>query len=731
MTSRNERRDERPETMPDLAARKAQRSAAREKFGGKGAALFELSDAGFPVPPFESAADDSDVLAEQVARLGFPLVVRSSATAEDGERASFAGQFTSFLNLHSLEEVRDAVAACHASLHSEGLRQYCSRHEIDLRSLRMRPLLQRMIQPEIAGVAFSIHPTTGADEVVIEACEGLADDLLAGRVSPMPLDHPRLATHLPNIRALARAVQRHFGSPQDIEFAIDATGLHLLQARPVTRLQFDSDIGEWTNADFRDGGVSSSVCSPLMWSLYETIWNDSLKRCLRELRMWDRDFEAGRMFFGRPYWNLGAVKQAVSRIPGFVERDFDQDLSVQPTYDGDGLCTPTNLRTILRAIPIIAALLGFFRRRQADAESLLKSFPTIESRCEQASLDRVDAFRELIERDFRHVEGTYFRTIYAVSLAKLDWQESFPDCDYAALVAALPPLRHMAPVRKLRAMQLQNEVDPAALAREFRHHSRWGIDVRHPRWDEEVEFVAEWANNYSPSETSDPRGAFEQSYLEAEARISWWRRPSWRRKLARLRHFVWLREELRDLSSRMYYWIRRHVVELGRQREVGDDIFFQTYSEVYTDQREHIVERRDIFERFRNFAAPNEIGGRFHFDSTRLPGDLHGIGAGGGRAQGVAHVAQDVNQALTSRPGSILVCPFTEPGWTPALERAAGVVTETGGQLSHAAVICREFGIPAVLGVQQATQRIRPGSSVEVDGARGEVRLLPSISPEY
>jgi len=73
--------------------------------------------------------------------------------------------------------------------------------------------------------------------------------------------------------------------------------------------------------------------------------------------------------------------------------------------------------------------------------------------------------------------------------------------------------------------------------------------------------------------------------------------------------------------------------------------------------------------------------------------------------------------------GSILVCPFTDPGWTPVLERVAAVVTETGGLLSHAAVICREYGIPAVLGLPNATTRIPEGSPVTVNGSAGTVSL--------
>ena len=697
---------------------------ARSILGGKGAVLAELRDAGFPVPPFEIAAEDDTLLNSQVSRIGLPIVVRSSATAEDGERASFAGQFASFLNLRSLEQVQQAVGECRASADGEGLRSYCRKHDIDPSTLQMRPILQRMIEPLIAGVAFTIHPTTGADEVVIEACAGLADDLLAGRQSPLAADDPRLTPHLPAIKALARRVETYFGSPQDIEFAIDQQGLHLLQARPVTSLEFSSEDGEWTNADFRDGGVSSSACSPLMWSLYETIWNDALKQCLIELRMWDGDFEAGRMFFGRPYWNLGAVKRAVAKIPGFVEREFDQDLSVQPLYEGDGQRTPVTFATLLRAVPIVMALPGFFRRRLRDAAQLLTDLPGLESRWERETAFDVNSFRQLIEIDYRRIETTYFRTIYAVSLAKLEWKESFSDCDYSALVAALPPLRHMAPMRRLREMRARQLVDPATLAREFRHHSRWGIDVRHPRWDEDLEFVATLTSTVLEPEGKDPAVHFEQAYREALSQVSWWRRVSWRRKLERLRRLVWLREELRDASSRIYYWIRRHALAIALQRDLGDGIFFQTFSEIYEDDRRSIEARREIFQRFRNFSAPNEIGRRFRHDSTMPLGDLCGIGAGSGRAEGRAHIAQNVELALNAQAGDILVCPFTEPGWTPALDRVSGVVTETGGQLSHAAVICREYGIPAVLGVPQATRRIRQGSRIEVDGTRGTVRVL-------
>ena len=93
-----------------------------------------------------------------------------------------------------------------------------------------------------------------------------------------------------------------------------------------------------------------------MWSLYDFIWEDALKGFLREIELLDGDFQAGRMFFGRPYWNLGAVKQCLMKLPGFVEREFDNDLSVHINYEGDGIRTPFTLGGVARALPTILAI---------------------------------------------------------------------------------------------------------------------------------------------------------------------------------------------------------------------------------------------------------------------------------------------------------------------------------------------------------------------------------------
>jgi phosphohistidine swiveling domain-containing protein len=701
--------------------------------GGKADTLRVLQAAGFNVPVFEMASASPAELEAAVERLGLPLAVRSSANCEDGVSTSFAGQFESYLNLQSLEAVQEAVLKCRNAVASASVLEYCGRLGIDGTKLRMHVILQAMIQPTLAGVAFGIDPATGEDRVVIEACEGIGDGLLAGRVSPLSNSHPLLVTYRQAITNLVHKVQAYLGHPQDVEFAIQDDVLYLLQSRPVTRVRFSADVGQWTNADFRDGGVSASVCSPLMASLYELVWNESLKQCLREIKLFREDFLASRSFFGRPYWNLGAVKDAVSVIPGFVEREFDDDLSVAIPYEGPGRTTPLSFRSLLRAIPTVAALPGFFRRRLREAQDLLAKFPVTESKLE-SRLENCD-WLELVTKEYLHVEATYFRTIYAVSLAKMDFQDSFPQCSYPRLAAALPEIQHMAPLRAMRRFEQPPSLhDLKELICDFRHHCRFGIDVRYPRWDEDREFVSEMLSDISDARGTDPRPAYLTYREQCRQSLAWSKRRKFDRKLDRLREFVWLREELRDVSNRMYYWIRRKALQLAARRGVGDEIFFQTFSEIATDDRQCIEEQKRIFNTYRNFAAPNEIYSEpvaTKLESDRNASDLgavqySGIAASGGVAVGVVFVARNVEEALRAEAGAILVCPYTEPGWTPVLNRVAAVVTETGGQLSHAAVICREYGIPAVLGVVSVTRNLRTGERWEVDGFRGVIRRPPN-----
>ncbi len=109
------------------------------------------------------------------------------------------------------------------------------------------------------------------------------------------------------------------------------------------------------------------------------------------------------------------------------------------------------------------------------------------------------------------------------------------------------------------------------------------------------------------------------------------------------------------------------------------------------------------------------------------PAVIHGCAGAVGEVEGVVRRLDDFDKAGELEPGEILVTHLTNIGWTPLFPRAGAVVTDLGAPLSHAAIVARELGIPAVVGCGDATARLHTGDRVVVDGARGEVRILASV----
>jgi phosphoenolpyruvate synthase/pyruvate phosphate dikinase len=121
---------------------------------------------------------------------------------------------------------------------------------------------------------------------------------------------------------------------------------------------------------------------------------------------------------------------------------------------------------------------------------------------------------------------------------------------------------------------------------------------------------------------------------------------------------------------------------------------------------------------FQNFAnVINSAGDREVF---------RGLGVSGGRAEGKVRIIHDPSQDKGLEPGEILVAKTTDPGWTPLFMVAGGLILEKGGLLSHGAIVAREFGIPAVVGVEEATRLFADEQRVAVDGTLGEVVILPN-----
>ncbi|MDP9250085.1 MAG: hypothetical protein M3O78_01790, partial [Chloroflexota bacterium] len=238
----------------------AQAGSLRE-VGGKASRLGKLMASGERVPDgfcvIGSGERAVTLAVEAYRRFGAqsPVAVRSSASAEDGSEASFAGQFETVLNVRGEQELAAALTVCWESLSTDRVEAYLKRRGLEglAPSMTMSVLVQRMVPARAAGVAFSADPLGGArDVVVVHGVRGLGDALVSGEVPPDRYrvtvgdeveaelagpEGPAVADdEARQIAAMVRRIAEAEGTPQDVEWAIDADGLWLLQARPMTAL---------------------------------------------------------------------------------------------------------------------------------------------------------------------------------------------------------------------------------------------------------------------------------------------------------------------------------------------------------------------------------------------------------------------------------------------------------------------------------------------------------------
>ena len=323
---------------------------------------------------------------------------------------------------------------------------------------------------------------------------------------------------------------------------------------------------------------------------------------------------------------------------------------------------------------------------------------------------------------------------------------------------------------------------------EYGHRAAGELEAAEPRWVERPELILDTFRDYVlHPERNNPDELLEQQQAtrrEAEREIKerLYRHPLgrlywllFRAQIRQARRLQPLREnpkftllELSLQQRRLWKELAQRWIERGLLDD-PDDIYYLLFDElaaftrrsgdpiVAARMRSRIRRRRLQFEQWKQSPAPplrdrlgNPIGSATEERITqpeqpgaepgaepevqaaapeaeaeqRLPLTLRGIAASNGEAEGRAHVAESAAAGRALTPGQILVARFTDPGWTPIFPLAAAVVTEIGGVLSHGAIVAREFGIPAVVNVQRATQQIRSGDLLRVDGSSGQVVIV-------
>ncbi|KZB84765.1 PEP/pyruvate-binding domain-containing protein [Amycolatopsis regifaucium] len=793
--------------------------------GGKAAGLGEMVKAGERVPDgfcltveVYTSRDlpEKELLAAYERLGGGRVAVRSSATAEDLPDASFAGLQDTFLDVEGAARLVDAVRRCWDSLHSERAVTY--RATVGIDDAAMAVVIQRMIDPSVAGVLFTANPITGCrTEMVVDAAPGLGTAIVEGTVIPDHYVFDQRAGTMPHqadgcldtrqleqLRDAGLRLQRHFGSPQDIEWAIDSDGvLWLLQSRPITTLfPLPPDTGE--NRLYLEFGHIQGMlrpCTPMGVSLLKTgsaMWfqangvrsdpRDPLPRLVPiggRLYFDLTDFVRSKVMRKRLPTSLQVYGP---RVQGAVERMMtDPRFAPQRGF-------PFRTSSILRATAglapgMIAGFVSSLARPDAararayraveEIRRLIVPPPDSATTAERLRWVVEDSHRAIMSRGMLGLTGPLMAGILLgvapAGLLKgiatdeeLDivlggmphnvttemdlalWSLAVNAREHSELFLRTPPgeLAEM-----YRAGRLP-DIGMAAFLEKYGMRAAAEIDVGMPRWDEDPAPLFATIANYlrvdDPEQAPDRR--FRQAARKAEVMIETLSRRARRRRPVRGRVATFLMRRSRKLTGLReigkFAWLpaiqaaRRQLLLIGDDLvsrgllECRDDIMFLTLDEAHTavhdatDHRQLVSARRADHQReLRRHTVP----GALLSDGTDVEalapaepaqdGVLVGMAGSAGQATGRARVIRDPAGAYIE-PGEILVAPTTDPGWTPLFLTTAGLVTETGSPVAHGPTVAREYGIPAVICVRDATRVITTGQLITIDGAAGTVRIV-------
>jgi phosphohistidine swiveling domain-containing protein len=329
------------------------------------------------------------------------------------------------------------------------------------------------------------------------------------------------------------------------------------------------------------------------------------------------------------------------------------------------------------------------------------------------------------------------------------------DADAAALTSGITVdgemLASLGPVVGLAQLE-RGDIDEATYAERYGHRGPHEFEVSLPRPAEQPGWVDQQLSALREA-GADPLELLQKQ--EAAHRAAWGRLvaahpkqvATSRKRLQRWARAASKREQARTEVIRAFAVARAYLLRAGELTGLGDEVFMLEVDEVAAVLRgapdPDTSERRAAYERYSALPPyPSLIRGAFDpfgwaadpnrrsdvFDASAAPppagGDVTGFPGAGGVVEGVVRVLRSAEEGADLRPGEILVTTVTNIGWTPLFPRAAAVVTDVGAPLSHAAIVARELGIPAVVGCGNATSVLHTGDRVRVDGSRGAVEVL-------
>jgi phosphoenolpyruvate synthase/pyruvate phosphate dikinase len=583
---------------------------------------------------------------------------------------------------------------------------------------------------------------------------------------------------------LGRRIERHFGRPQDIEWCLEDDDFWFVQSRPITTLFPIPARGDRENHVYVSVGhqqMMTDAMRPLGLSFFLLITPAPM------FEAGGRLFVDVTRHLASPARRAGLLQLAKSdplirdALQTIVDRgDFVPSLPDEPAAAPPASAPPAPLdadpaivtELMARAQASIAALKRDIRGKSgvalldfiiADIQELKRIlFDPQSHRVFMTAIDASgwlnDHLQEWLgEKNAADVltQSVLHNVTSEMGLALMDVADAIrPHADVAAFLQRGPDDGYLDELLELAGGR---EARDAVLGWLDRYGMRGvgEIDITRPRWSERpADLLPLLLGNIKNFQPGAGARRFEQGRQEAQrAEKTLLERlralPNGDRKageakrmIDRVRTFIGYREYPKyAMVSRTFVYKQALLDEARRLVEAGvlrdrEDIFYLTLPELQEVVRARQVDnqllegRKEAFAWYQTLTPPRvltsdgeAVAGAYRRDDLPV-GALVGLPVSAGTVEGRARVVLELARA-DLEPGDILVTAYTDPSWTPLFVAIAGLVTEVGGLMTHGAVIAREYGLPAVVGVENATRLIRDGQRIRVHGTDGHVVLLP------
>jgi pyruvate,water dikinase len=585
---------------------------------------------------------------------------------------------------------------------------------------------------------------------------------------------------LRKLAELGLRVENYYGDARDVEWAWAEGRFWLLQARPITaggaaereQVRLEEIAALKTKADPRGTvwsrfNLSESLPepTPMTWAIVRRFMSGKggFGLLYRDLGF-DPDpalDEEGiyDLVCGRPYCNLSREPRMLSRVLPY-EHPFSA-LKAAPQKALYPTPVPNPARAGWRfwlffPIHFCRDVASAVKRNQLSEtypdrfrrEILPKYLETLAAEStltlskldNQALLQKLESLIRITLVDFARdsLKATALAAFARTNLQQALTRRLGPDRTQTALgelvmgVKPEPDTDLAGALHDLAAGRLGRE----RFLEQFGHRGSQEMELSQPRWEEDSSAVDRLiAAKTQALHTSELSETYFQRIAE-EAKLGPTQRAALEKEIGKLHTFLALRESAKHYLLKGYALIRAVLVELDRRYRLDGGIFYLTLEElprlVAGDDLSKVIAAR---RRRRALALSLDVPHVLFSDDLdaigrpmSMPGadTLQGVPLSAGTAEGPALVLLDPNLASPLHDPYILVCPSTDPAWVPLFAQARGLVMETGGVLSHGAIVAREFGLPAVAGLPDVQRRLHTGQRLRVDGASGTVTVLPS-----